>query len=89
MANPEYLGLFYSTETSVEYVRDLHDGAATDEVRMLMIVFAFNEVKWVSYKDEVLEFAHANWTRWKEEKPAWLTEEIIQRAPDEFIRRMT
>jgi hypothetical protein len=50
-----------------------------------MGIFTFNEVKWRSYKEEVREFTHANWARWKEEQPAWFTEEVMQRVPVEFI----
>ena len=83
MVKPEYRHLFYTTETSVQYIRADYVGAETDEVKMF--VFAYNEVKWAHYKDEVREFTHANWARWKEEKPAWFTEEVIQLVPDEYI----
>ena len=83
MVKPEYRHLFYTTETSVQYVRAEHVGAETDEVKMF--VFTCNEVKWAHYKDEVREFTHANWAQWKDEKPAWFTEEVINRVPDEYI----
>ena len=83
MVKPEYRYLFYTTETCVQYARAEHVGAKTDEVKMF--IFAINEVKWRSYKDEVRDFTHANWARWKEEQPSWFTEEVIQRVPDEFI----
>jgi hypothetical protein len=83
MVKPEYRYLFYTTETSVQYSRADYVGAETDEVKMF--VFTYNEVKWAHYKDEVREFTHANWARWKEEQPSWFTEEVIQRVPDEFI----
>ena len=83
MIKPEHRHLFYTTETSVQYIRAEHVGAETDEEKMF--VFAHNEVKWAHYKDEVREFTHANWARWKEEKPAWFTEEVINRVPDEYI----
>jgi hypothetical protein len=83
MVKPEYRYLFYTTETCVQYARAEHVGAKTDEVKMF--IFAFNEVKWRSYKDEVRDFTHANWARWKEEQPAWFTEDVIARVPDEYI----
>jgi hypothetical protein len=82
MAKPEYRYLFYTAETGVQYARLKWEGVA-DEVKM--DIFNFSEVKWMSYADEVREFTHANWARWKAEKPAWFTEEVIQRVPDEFI----
>ena len=83
MAKPEYRHLFYTTETCVTYVRAEFVGAKTDEKKMQ--IFTFNGTKWAHYKDEVREFTHANWARWKRERPSWFTEEVIQRVPDEFI----
>jgi hypothetical protein len=82
MAKPEYRYLFYTAETGVQYARSKWEDEA-DEVKM--DIFNFNEVKWRSYKNEVRDFTHANWARWKEEQPAWFTEEVIQRVPDEYI----
>jgi hypothetical protein len=83
MVKPDYRRLFYSTESGVEYFRAAFDEAETDEVKML--VFVNNQVKWESIKDEVREFTHANWNRWKAEQPAWFTDGFVQRVPDEFI----
>ena len=80
MVKPEYRYLFYTTETCVQYVRAEHVVAKTDEMKME--IFTNNEVKWAHYKDEVREFTHANWARWKEEKPAWFKVETV---PDQFI----
>jgi hypothetical protein len=82
MVKPEYRYLFYTTETTVQYARSQFE-AETDEVRM--DVFTLHEVKWAHYKDEVREFTHANWARWKEEQPAWFDAEVIARVPDEYI----
>ena len=58
-------------------------GIETDEEKMK--IFNYNEVKWMSYGDEVREFTHANWARWKEEQPAWFDDAMIASVPDEFI----
>jgi hypothetical protein len=83
LVKPEYRHLFYTTETAVQYIRAEHSSAETDEIRMH--IFAYNEVKWRSYRGEVRDFTLANWARWHDERPAWFTEEVIQRVPDEFI----
>jgi hypothetical protein len=83
MVKPEYRYLFYTTETCVQYVRAQFTGAESDEMKML--IFRRNQVKWAHYKDEVRDFTHANWARWKEEQPAWFDAEIIARVPDEYI----
>jgi hypothetical protein len=83
MVKPEYRHLFYTAETAVQYIRAEHIGAESDEMKME--VFTYHSVKWAHYEDEVREFTHSNWARWKEEQPAWFTEEVIARVPDEFI----
>ncbi|GMI25035.1 hypothetical protein TeGR_g7458 [Tetraparma gracilis] len=83
MVKPEYRHLFYTAETGVEYIRKEFMSAETDEAKME--IFRRHEIKWRSYKDEVRDFTHANWAWWKEEQPAWFTEEVIQRVPDEYI----
>jgi hypothetical protein len=83
MVKPEYRYLFFTTETAVQFARTEHVGAETDEEKMK--IFNYNEVKWMSYGDEVREFTHANWARWKEEQPAWFDDAMIAVVPDEFI----
>jgi hypothetical protein len=83
MVKPEYRRLFYTAETGVQYIRAEFVRAATDGEKML--VFRRHPVKWESFRDEVRDFTHANWARWKEEQPAWFTETVIQRVPDEYI----
>ena len=83
MVKPEYRRLFYTAETGPEYIRAEFVRAETDELKM--VVFKRHPVKWESFRDEVRDFTHANWARWKEEQPAWFTEAVIQRVPDEFI----
>jgi hypothetical protein len=82
MVKPEYRYLFYTTDTASQLVRAEFE-SQDDETKMF--VFARHEIKWRSYKNEVRDFTHANWARWKAEQPAWFTEEVIQRVPDEYI----
>ncbi|GMI28967.1 hypothetical protein TeGR_g4898 [Tetraparma gracilis] len=49
------------------------------------VIFTYHAEKWSAYEGEVRELTTANWARWKEEQPAWFTEEVIQRVPDDFI----
>jgi hypothetical protein len=83
MVKPDHRHVLYTAETCVEYTRTEFVSAETDEKKM--DIFRRNVVKWRSYKNEVLEFTHANWARWKEEQPPWFTEEVIQRVPDEYV----
>ncbi|GMI54437.1 hypothetical protein TeGR_g3786 [Tetraparma gracilis] len=83
MVKPEYRHRFYSTETCVQYVRAGFTSSQSDEGKMT--IFYRHEVKWRDYKDEVRDFTHANWARWKEEQPAWFDAEVIALVPDEYI----
>jgi hypothetical protein len=83
MVKPEYRHQFYTTETGVQYAREEYVNAKTHEEKMR--IFTYNAVMWRHYKDEVREFTHANWAHWNEDKPAWFTETVIQRVPDEYI----
>ena len=83
MVKPEYRYLFYTTETGAQYKWAEFVGAESDEIKVK--IFECHPVKWKNHRDEVRDFTHANWARWKEEKPAWFTEGLIQSIPDEFI----
>jgi hypothetical protein len=48
-------------------------------------IFTKNRNLWVEIEEDVKEWVMNNWWRWKEEQPAWLTEGIIAKIPDEFI----
>jgi hypothetical protein len=83
MVKPELRRSFWSTETIVQYAHAVFHDNEDDEHRMA--IFDFQQCKWESSRDEVREFTHSKWAGWKAEKPAWFTEEIIARVPDEFI----
>jgi hypothetical protein len=82
LAKREYRYVFYSTGTAVDEAR-MNFFSDTDEGKMA--VFDFHICKWRRYAAEMKAFTHANWARWKRESPAWFTEELIARVPDEFI----
>jgi hypothetical protein len=83
MVKPEWRSSFWSTRTVIDEARTTFFDGTTDEERMG--IFGLHEAKWRGYRGEVREWTHANWARWKEEQPAWFTEEVIARVPDEFI----
>jgi hypothetical protein len=84
MVKPEYRFLFYTAETAVQHGRKKFAGAESTE-EMKMQIFTYHAETWSAYEGEVRELTTANWARWKEEQPAWFTEEVIQRVPDDFI----
>jgi hypothetical protein len=83
MVKPEWRSSFWSTRTTLDEARTTFYECETEEEKMG--IFGLHRSKWESFRDEVRDFTHANWARWKEEQPAWFTEELIQRVPDEFI----
>jgi hypothetical protein len=83
MVKPEWRSSFWSTRTTLDEARTTFYECETEEEKMG--IFGLHRSKWESFRDEVRDFTHANWARWKEEKPAWFTEEVIQRIPDEFV----
>jgi hypothetical protein len=83
MVKPEWRSSFWSTRTALDEARTTFYECETEEEKMG--IFGLHRSKWESFRDEVRDFTHANWARWKAEKPAWFTEEVIQRVPDEFI----
>jgi hypothetical protein len=83
MVKPEWRHTFYSTRTTLDETRTTFYDDEGDQAKMG--IFCHQECKWESFRGEVREFTHANWARWKEEKPEWFNEEVIQRVPDEYI----
>ena len=83
MVKPEWRSSFWSTRTTLDEARTTFYECETEEEKMG--IFGLHRSKWESFRDEVRDFTHANWARWKEEQPSWFTEEVIQRVPDEFI----
>ena len=83
MVKPEWRSSFWSTRTTLDEARTTFYECETEEEKMG--IFGLHRSKWESFRDEVRDFTHANWARWKDEKPAWFTEEVIQRVPDGFI----
>jgi len=82
LINPAHRKVFYSTETawaySVRYFRDGQDFQKKD-------MFSTNPRHWQSIESEVMEWTHANWSRWKNEKPPWFDEHWISLVDDKFI----
>ena len=85
LINKEYLHTFFGTMTGPQF--EVHNYRVGNE-RVKMTIFTVNVLYWESIYDEVKAYTHANWDRWKEEKPDWFTEQWIASIPDEFIPRV-
>lgn len=53
-----------------------------------MAIFDFYPIKWSAYKEDVKEWTMKNWHEWSKTKPAWFTDVLIARVPDEFIPKV-
>jgi hypothetical protein len=84
MSKPGHRHLCYETTTMVQFAHaTFHDPTATE--RHKIQIFWYHQCKWAHYKDEVRAWTLANWGRWKEEKPDWFTQDVIEYVPDEYI----
>jgi hypothetical protein len=82
MAKKQYRHMFYSPETSGQYLRRVFTESKTDEQKMR--IFAHHRMKWKCIEVEVKEFTFGNWATWRANEETWL-ETIIASIPDEFI----
>jgi hypothetical protein len=82
----KYLHTFFGTMTGSQYIIHLFRTGTTDFMKM-DAVFGTNVLLWDSIRDEVIAYTHANWARWKAEKPEWFAENFIATIPNEFIPR--
>jgi hypothetical protein len=83
MIKRPYWNTFYSTNTgcqqAMSYFLDNDDDAKK------ALIFTRHTDLWKPIEKEVMAWTHANWKRWKVEKPDWFTERFIKKVPDEFI----
>ena len=82
--NQKYLHTFFGTMTGPQYTVHLFR-AGNDHMKMGL--FETNVLHWASIRDEVIAYTHANWARFKAEKPDWFTDHFIKTIPSEFIPR--
>jgi hypothetical protein len=81
IAVPEYRHTLWSWTTGAQYVCDRFLKGKDDEAKFH--VFGINLLMWErTIGDEVKAWVAENWTRWKEEKPAWFDEALV---PDQFV----
>jgi hypothetical protein len=80
----KYWGTFYSLERG-------KDGAvtrfsnSTDDKKKARVILQNSKHYWKSIDEEVKSWVEANWERWEEEKPEWLTDAMRARIPVEYI----
>ena len=79
----EYRKTFWSRQTGAEVTRSYFLEGKSDEMKA--IIFTSNKKQWNVIRDEVKAWVLQNWWKWKEEKPAWFTDNFIANVPDDMI----
>ncbi len=85
--NQKYLHTFFGTMTGSQYAIHIFRTGTSDHIKMHS-VFGRNPILWISIRNEVIAFTHANWERWTLEKPDWFTEQFMATIPNDFIPRV-
>jgi hypothetical protein len=83
--DPKYLPTFYQRMTAKQFTIKIFRNADTDEKKALIFKRSFH--LWRSIEGEVRTWVHANFAKWEADKPAWWTEKLIQKIPEEVLTR--
>jgi hypothetical protein len=79
----EYWQTFLSFETGSELVIAAFLKGRSEERKG--DIFTNNKKMWLPIREDVKVWTLANWWKWKREKPAWLTEGLVGKIPDDMI----
>ncbi|GMH92687.1 hypothetical protein TrST_g1792 [Triparma strigata] len=79
---PEYINTFFSLESSWKSNIKMFTTSNDDAVKIT--IFKCHPNQWTSIREEVKTWVLLNWSRWKDDKPEWFTEEVKNNIPSEF-----
>ena len=80
----EYRHTFYSAERGKDLtIRNFRK--SSEDVTKASSSFVVSKHHWCSIKEEVRSWVESNWSRWEEEKPKWLDENMKATIPVEWI----
>ena len=82
--NREYRHTFVSLETGRAYCEKTFCDFEGDDARRARI-FLFNERQWQAIRDRVRQWVLSVYAAWQALMPAWLTEDLQARIPDDFM----
>lgn len=80
----KYLSTFVSLQTGCAYTQRYFTENEGDDAERVKI-FWHNERQWRAIRDRVRQWVLNVYSAWKALMPAWLTEDLKARIPDEFI----
>jgi len=78
----EYRHTFFSLKTSKEATIERF---SSDNEAIKAEIFKKNPKQWRAIRPKVKEWVAANWWRWNEEKPEWMTASWMGKVPEDFI----
>ena len=80
----KYRHTFYSTERGKDLtIRNFKE--SNEDSTKASYTFPVSMHHWMSIEEEVRGWVEANWSRWEEEKPKWLDENMKAKIPVEWI----
>ena len=79
----EYRGTFVGTQTGKKQIMERFSQAVDDSVRSS--VMKKNKKQWAGIREDVKAWVQANWWRWEEEKPKWMTVSWLAKVPPDMI----
>jgi hypothetical protein len=80
----EYLHTFVSLQTGYNFVQGYFLDNDGNDARRIQIFFS-NARKWQAVRDRVRQWVLMVYTAWQLLMPAWLTEDLQARIPDDFM----
>jgi hypothetical protein len=80
----KYLPTFVSWQSGRQYaIRIFEENTGDDEARCK--IFLLHEGLWAPIRGDVKHWVKGKYNGWKAASPAWFTEDLIARFPDDFI----
>ena len=80
----EYLHTFVSLRTGTADVQSYFLDSEGDDARRVLIFFC-NERQWRTIRDRVQQWVLSMYAAWRALMPAWFTEDLQARVPDDFM----
>ena len=80
----KYLGTFFSTQRGKDLAK-ARFRSTEDDATKADAIFNNSRHYWVSIEDEVRTWVEASWSKWEEEKPKWLDENLRSKIPVGYI----
>jgi hypothetical protein len=85
VANKEFLGSFFSTDTAATFYEKWFEGVPDGDDETKSSIFSTHPVFRTKVEIKIAAWTKANWERWEREQPAWFTDAWIESVPNHCI----